>query len=50
MLCVRYTDGKYEKGLCEKIYCCKEFDTKTVGEEIFNLLNEQILKYELSWE
>jgi hypothetical protein len=50
MVFVRYIDDEYEKGIREQIYCCKEFDTKTTGEEIFNLLNEQILKHGLSWE
>jgi hypothetical protein len=50
MVFVRYIDDEYEKGICEQIYCCKEFDIKTKGEEIFNLLNEQILIHGLSWE
>jgi hypothetical protein len=47
---VRYIDDEYEKGICEQIYCCVEFDTKITGEEILNFLNEQILKHGLSWE
>jgi hypothetical protein len=36
---VRYIE-EYEKGICEHVYCCKEFYTK-MGEEICNLLNDQ---------
>jgi hypothetical protein len=50
MVFIRYSDDEYEKGIREQIYYCKEFDTSTTGEEIFNLLNEQILKHGLSWE
>jgi hypothetical protein len=50
MIFVRYIDYEYEKEIREQIYCCKEFDTKTTGEEIFNLLNEQILKHGISRE
>jgi hypothetical protein len=32
MVFVRYIDGEYEKGIREQIYCCKEFDTKIMGE------------------
>jgi hypothetical protein len=50
MVFVRYIEDEYKKGIREQIYCCKEFDPKTTWEEIFNLLNEQILKHGLSWE
>jgi hypothetical protein len=50
MVFVRYTDNEYKKEIREQLYCCKEFDPKTTGEEIFNLLNEQILKHGLSRE
>lgn len=35
----RNIDDKYEKGIHEQIYYFKECDTKTMGEEMFNLLN-----------
>uniref|UniRef100_K7FW51 DUF4371 domain-containing protein n=1 Tax=Pelodiscus sinensis TaxID=13735 RepID=K7FW51_PELSI len=44
MVFVRYINDEDEKE-----FCCKEVDIKTTGEEIFNLLNEQI-KYRSSWE
>uniref|UniRef100_K7FHT4 DUF4371 domain-containing protein n=1 Tax=Pelodiscus sinensis TaxID=13735 RepID=K7FHT4_PELSI len=50
MVFVRYINNENEKGINDQIASGKEFDTKTMGEEIFNLLNEQILKHGLSWE
>jgi hypothetical protein len=50
MMFVRYIDDEYEKEIREQIYCYKEIDTKTKGEEISNLLNEQISKHGISWE
>ncbi|XP_068122103.1 zinc finger MYM-type protein 6-like [Hyperolius riggenbachi] len=50
MIFVRYIDDDSENGIQERIFGCKELDTTTTGEEIFNALNKHILEKELSWE
>jgi len=47
---IRYIDDNNVQGIQEQIYCCKEVNTRTTAEAIFNLLNVQIETNGLSWK